>query len=62
MDKEVLKKLICDYIDDANEADIKYSTKDYMYKAISEYGGTIYKPSGMKELSLKIIINNSELL
>lgn len=62
MDKEKLKKLICDYIDSANDADIKYSIKDYMYTSISEYGGVIYKPSGKKELSLKIVIDNNELL
>lgn len=60
MDKEKLKELICNYIDEANETDIEYDIKDYMYTSISEYGSTIYKPSGRKELSLKINIFNKE--
>lgn len=60
MDKENLKKLICDSIDLANEEDISYNTKEYMYTAISEYGGVIYKPSGRKEISINIIIDKHE--
>jgi hypothetical protein len=56
MNKETLKKLICDSIDMSNENDITYNIKDYMYTAVGEYGGVIYKPSGKKELSVKIII------
>lgn len=58
IEKEKLKKLICDSIDIANKDDITYNIKDYMYTAIGEYGGVIYKPSGRKELSIKIIIDN----
>lgn len=62
MEKGNLKKLICDSIDLANEEDITYNIKDYMFTAIGEYGGVIYKPSGRKELSIKIIIDNKGLL
>jgi hypothetical protein len=58
IEKKKLKKLVCDAIDIANENDITYNIKDYMYTAISEYGGVVYKPSGRKELSIKIIIDN----
>ena len=58
IEKEKLKKLICDYIDIANKNDITYNIKDHMYTAISEYGGVIYKSSGRKELYIKIIIDN----
>jgi hypothetical protein len=62
MEKGNLKKLICDSIDMANDRDITLNIKDYMFTTINEYGGVIYKPSGRKELSIKIIIDNSELL
>jgi hypothetical protein len=57
MNKDNLKKLICDSIDVANEKDIIYEIKDGMYTAIGEYGGVIFKPSGRKELLIKIIID-----
>lgn len=60
MDKEGLKKLICNYIDLANQNDISIYSKDYMYTAVSQYGGTIYKPSGRKEVSINIIIDMNE--
>jgi LEA14-like dessication related protein len=58
IEKEELKKLICDSIDMADKSDIKYYIKDHMYTAISEYGAVVYKPSGRKELSIKIIVDN----
>lgn len=58
MDKEGLKKLICNYIDLANEKDISIYSKDYMYTAVSQYGGIIYKPSGRKEISINIIVDS----
>lgn len=60
MDKEALKNLICDSIDLANEKDISFYSKEYMYSAVSEYGGVIYKPSGRKEISINIIIDKNK--
>lgn len=60
MNREELKELVCDYIDEAGEDNIIYSIKEQMYTAIGEYGGEIYKPSGIKEFSLKIIIKNQD--
>lgn len=60
MNKEELKKLVCDYIDVAWEENISYSIKEQMYTTLGEYGGEIYKPSGIKEFSLKIIIKNKD--
>ncbi len=60
MSKEELKELVCDYIDRAKEENISLKIKEQMYTAVGEYGGKIYKSSGNKEFSLKIIIKNQD--
>lgn len=60
LDKEELKKIICNSIDLANENDISYYSKDHIYTSITQYGGFIYKPSGKKEISINIIIDRND--
>lgn len=57
MDKIELKKMICEFIDKADEDDISYSVGEHMISCINSFGNFIYKPSGKKELRLNAVVD-----
>jgi hypothetical protein len=57
MDKSELKKIICDFIEKADENDISYHVGEHMISCINSFGNFIYKPSGKKELRLDVVVD-----
>lgn len=57
MDKIELKKIICEFIDKAEEGNIFFNISEHMISCINSSGNFMYKPSGKKELRLDIVLD-----
>lgn len=54
MEKDTLKMLICQYIDNTNMEDIFFYESNPLTQKINEFGNFIYVKSNQKEVTLQL--------
>lgn len=54
MEKDILKKLICEYIDSADIENIDFYEFCPLTQRINEFGNFIYVKSNLKEVTLQL--------